>query len=95
MRQWRARDPVTRFQRWLVEQGWWDEGRDTEARQAARRWVLLPPLLLLGMLGLFCCLLNPVAGWCPQGLISSWLPQSTLQGVSFLFFLLLKRAVAG
>ena len=26
------------------------------------------------------------AGWCPQGLISSWLPQSTPQGVSFLFF---------
>jgi hypothetical protein len=52
MRQWRARDPVTRFQRWLVEQGWWDEGRDTEARQAARRWVLLPLLLVLRVLGL-------------------------------------------
>ena len=28
----------------------------------------------------------PAAGWCLQGLISSWLPQSAPQGVSFLSF---------
>ena len=38
MRQWRARDPVTRFQRWLVDQGWWDDAQDTAVRQEARRW---------------------------------------------------------
>jgi hypothetical protein len=27
------------------------------------------------------------AGWCPQGFISRWLPQSAPQGVSFLFFI--------
>lgn len=37
MRQWRARDPVTRFQRWLIDQGWWDDAQDTAARQEARR----------------------------------------------------------
>ena len=40
MRAWRARDPVTRFQRWVVAQGWWDEARDAAARQAARREVI-------------------------------------------------------
>lgn len=37
MRAWRARDPVARFQRWISERGWWDEGRESEARAAARR----------------------------------------------------------
>lgn len=37
MRAWRARDPVARFQRWLADQGWWDDAADTAARQAARR----------------------------------------------------------
>ncbi|PSC75990.1 2-oxoisovalerate dehydrogenase subunit alpha 2, mitochondrial-like [Micractinium conductrix] len=40
MRQWRARDPVARFQRWLVDQGWWDDAADAAARQAARREVI-------------------------------------------------------
>lgn len=40
MRQWRARDPVARFQRWLTDQGWWDDEADTTARQAARREVI-------------------------------------------------------
>jgi hypothetical protein len=40
MRRWRARDPVTRFQRWLADRGWWDDAQDTAARQEARRWVL-------------------------------------------------------
>ena len=39
MRHWRARDPVTRFQLWLQGRGWWDEGRDGELRQAARKEV--------------------------------------------------------
>lgn len=55
MRAWRARDPVTRFQHWLVSQGWWSDAQDTAARQAARKCVgggrqgpaLLPPLRLL------------------------------------------------
>jgi 2-oxoisovalerate dehydrogenase E1 component alpha subunit len=38
MRIWRARDPVSRFQRWLVGQGWWDSERDDAAlRQQARK----------------------------------------------------------
>ncbi|KAL4423414.1 hypothetical protein ABPG77_009992 [Micractinium sp. CCAP 211/92] len=40
MRAWRARDPVARFQRWLADQGWWDDAADTAARQAARREVI-------------------------------------------------------
>ncbi|KAL4854263.1 2-oxoisovalerate dehydrogenase subunit alpha 2 [Chlorella vulgaris] len=40
MRQWRARDPVARFQRWLVDQGWWSDAQDTSARQEARRDVI-------------------------------------------------------
>lgn len=39
MRAWRARDPVTRFQRWLVTQGWWTDEQDSAARAEARRWV--------------------------------------------------------
>ena len=38
MKAWRARDPVTRFQLWLVQQGWWSDEQDKEARAAARRW---------------------------------------------------------
>lgn len=37
MRTWRARDPVGRFYQWLVGKGWWDEARDRELRQAARK----------------------------------------------------------
>ena len=37
MRAWRARDPVTRFQRWVEAQGWWDGERDRELRAGARR----------------------------------------------------------
>jgi 2-oxoisovalerate dehydrogenase E1 component alpha subunit len=37
MRAWRARDPVSRFQRWLSAQGWWDEAEEGAARAAARR----------------------------------------------------------
>ena len=39
MRAWRARDPVSRFQRWLLGQGWWSEGQDAELRQACRKEV--------------------------------------------------------
>eukprot|EP00887_Chlorella_sp_A99_P001046 scaffold14.g1046.t1 len=41
MRRWRSRDPVTRFRLWLTAQGWWDEGREVEARQAARKEVMV------------------------------------------------------
>jgi 2-oxoisovalerate dehydrogenase E1 component alpha subunit len=37
MRVWRARDPVSRFQRWLVGQGWWDGAEDAGLRQQARK----------------------------------------------------------
>lgn len=40
MSKWRARDPVTRFLRWIASQGWWDEAQDAAARQAARKEVL-------------------------------------------------------
>jgi 2-oxoisovalerate dehydrogenase E1 component alpha subunit len=38
MRIWRARDPVSRFQRWLVEtKGWWNGAEDAGLRQQARK----------------------------------------------------------
>lgn len=37
MRLWRARDPVSRFQRWLGGQGWWDGAEDAGLRQHARK----------------------------------------------------------
>jgi 2-oxoisovalerate dehydrogenase E1 component alpha subunit len=37
MRVWRARDPVSRFQRWLVGRGWWDGAKDARLRQEARK----------------------------------------------------------
>ena len=37
MRAWRARDPVSRFQRWLMGQGWWDQDDDAALRQEARK----------------------------------------------------------
>lgn len=40
MRKWRARDPVSRLQRWLITQGWWDEGREAELRGKMRREVI-------------------------------------------------------
>ncbi|PRW51143.1 2-oxoisovalerate dehydrogenase subunit alpha mitochondrial-like [Chlorella sorokiniana] len=40
MKAWRARDPVTRFQLWLVQQGWWSDEQDKEARAAARSEVV-------------------------------------------------------
>jgi hypothetical protein len=42
---------------------------------------------------LLACLLCLLAGWCPQGSISSWLPQFTPQGISFLSFLLAVSAL--
>lgn len=39
MRAWRARDPVGRFQRWLLGRGWWSEAREVELRQACRKEV--------------------------------------------------------
>ena len=42
MRAWRARDPVSRFQRWLLGQGWWSEGQDAELRQSCRKEVSAP-----------------------------------------------------
>ncbi len=39
MRAWRARDPVSRFQRWLLSKGWWSEGQDAELRQTYRKEV--------------------------------------------------------
>ena len=41
MKQWRARDPVMRFQRWLVAQQWWEEGQEQELRKAVRKEVRL------------------------------------------------------
>lgn len=40
MRAWRARDPVARFQRWLISKGWWDEGDDATLRAVARKDVI-------------------------------------------------------
>jgi len=40
MRKWRARDPVSRLQRWLIAQGWWDEVREAELRGKMRREVI-------------------------------------------------------
>ena len=37
MRAWRARDPVSRFQRWLIKEGWWSETEEAALRQAARK----------------------------------------------------------
>ena len=40
MRMWRARDPVTRFQAWMMNQGWWTDKDEAELRQTARRRVI-------------------------------------------------------
>lgn len=40
MRMWRARDPVTRFQSWMIQQGWWEEGKEAELRQSIRKEVI-------------------------------------------------------
>jgi 2-oxoisovalerate dehydrogenase E1 component alpha subunit len=40
MQAWKARDPVTRFQIWLEEKGWWTESDETEIRTKARKEVM-------------------------------------------------------
>lgn len=37
MRAWRARDPVSRFGRWLATQGWWTQEEDAALRATVRR----------------------------------------------------------
>lgn len=39
MQQWRARDPVTRFQNFIVAQGWWSEAQEKQLRVATRKEV--------------------------------------------------------
>lgn len=39
MQEWRARDPVTRFQAFLNEGGWWDPEREKALRVAVRKEV--------------------------------------------------------
>ena len=40
MRTWRARDPVSRFQRWLMERGWWGGEEDSRSRLETRKMVI-------------------------------------------------------
>ncbi|KAK9816866.1 hypothetical protein WJX72_006300 [[Myrmecia] bisecta] len=40
MKQWRARDPVMRFQRWLVQLKWWEEAQEQALRKALRKEVI-------------------------------------------------------
>lgn len=40
MTRWRARDPVTRFQNFLMSQGWWDPQQEKELRLNLRKEVL-------------------------------------------------------
>lgn len=39
MQQWRARDPVTRFQNFIVAHGWWSEAQEKQLRVATRKEV--------------------------------------------------------
>ena len=39
MQEWRARDPVTRFQAFLNEGGWWDPEQEKALRVAVRKEV--------------------------------------------------------
>ena len=39
MQEWRARDPVTRFQAFLDEAGWWDPEKEKALRVAVRKQV--------------------------------------------------------
>ena len=39
MQEWRARDPVTRFQAFLDEAGWWDPEKEKALRVAVRKEV--------------------------------------------------------
>ena len=39
MQEWRARDPVTRFQAFLNEAGWWDPEQEKGLRVAMRKEV--------------------------------------------------------
>jgi 2-oxoisovalerate dehydrogenase E1 component alpha subunit len=41
MRKWRARDPVSRLQRWLIGREWWNESREAELRASVRKEVIL------------------------------------------------------
>jgi len=61
MKAWRARDPVTRFQLWLVQQGWWSDEQDKEARAAARRWAARTVCMLQAILAA-----SQGAGWCSR-----------------------------
>lgn len=40
MRAWRARDPVSRFQKWIASRQWWNESDEAQHRAAIRREVL-------------------------------------------------------
>lgn len=40
MKVWKARDPVSRFQIWLEEKGWWSEKEETAVRSDARKEVM-------------------------------------------------------
>lgn len=37
---WRKKDPVKRMYHWLVDQGWWDEKRDDDTREAHRSAIM-------------------------------------------------------
>ena len=41
MQEWRARDPVARFQNFLSEAGWWSADREKALRVAVRKEVTL------------------------------------------------------
>ena len=46
MQEWRARDPVTRFQAFLDEAGWWDPEKEKSLRVAVRKEVGMYTLLV-------------------------------------------------
>ena len=41
MQEWRAQDPVTRFQNFLSEAGWWSADQEKALRVAVRKEVIL------------------------------------------------------
>ena len=43
MTRWRARDPVTRFQNFLLSKGWWDAKQEKELRMSLRKEVHTKP----------------------------------------------------
>lgn len=49
MQEWRARDPVTRFQAFLNEAGWWDPEQEKGLRVAMRKEVGISPHVTFGV----------------------------------------------